>query len=119
MIGNTVSRSVSYLAAPAFAAAMLEHQVLRTIPVGRQVLLIAEVHVEAGTGLAGQPVREAERPCETHVLAVRRRATGLFDWSIDRNYELKPQDRLLVLATRAGLGQTLARNRRPAPLTVL
>ena len=34
MIGNTVSRSVSYLAAPAFAAAMLEHQVLRTIPVG-------------------------------------------------------------------------------------
>jgi Trk K+ transport system NAD-binding subunit len=119
MIGNTVSRSVSYLAAPAFAAAMLEHQVLRTIPVGRHVLLIAEVHVEAGPGLAGQPVREAERPGETHVLAVRRRATGLFDWSVDRNYELKPQDRLLVLATRAGLGETLARNRRPAPLTVL
>ncbi len=33
-VGNTISRSVSYLAAPAFAAAMLEHQVLRTIPVG-------------------------------------------------------------------------------------
>ena len=40
-VGNTISRSVSYLAAPAFAAAMLEHQVLRTIPVGRPVLLIA------------------------------------------------------------------------------
>jgi Trk K+ transport system NAD-binding subunit len=119
MIGNTVSRSVSYLAAPAFAAAMLEHQVLRTIPVGRQVLLIAEVHVEADTELAGRPVKEAERPGETHVLAVRRRGTDLFDWSLDRNYQLKPQDRLLVLATRAGLGQTLARNRRPAPLTVL
>ncbi len=31
---NTISRSVPYLAAPAFATAMLEHQVLRTIPVG-------------------------------------------------------------------------------------
>ena len=43
--GNTISRSVPYLAAPAFAAAMLEHQVLRTIPVGRHVLLIADVRV--------------------------------------------------------------------------
>jgi Trk K+ transport system NAD-binding subunit len=118
MIGNTVSRSVSYLAAPAFAAAMLEHQVLRTIPVGRHVLLIAEVHVEAGTELAGKPVQDAERPGETHVLAVRRHGTDLFDWSLNRNYHLKPQDRLLVLATRAGLGETLARNRKPAPLTV-
>jgi voltage-gated potassium channel Kch len=32
--GNIISRSVPYLAAPAFAAAMLEHQVLRTIAVG-------------------------------------------------------------------------------------
>ena len=48
-VGNTISRSVSYLAAPAFAAAMLEHQVLRTIPVGRHVLLIAEVTVGAGS----------------------------------------------------------------------
>jgi len=117
MIGNTVSRSVSYLAAPAFAAAMLEHQVLRTIPVGRHALLIADVHVGADTELAGQPVLAADRPGETHVLAVRRRGTDLFDWSLNRNYQLKPQDRLLVLATRAGLGQTLARNRRPAPLT--
>jgi hypothetical protein len=37
-VDNTISRSVSYLAAPALAAAMLEHQVLRTIPVGRHVL---------------------------------------------------------------------------------
>ena len=47
-VGNTISRSVPYLAAPAFAAAMLEHQVLRTIPVGRHVLLIADVVVRAG-----------------------------------------------------------------------
>ena len=71
MIGNTVSRSVSYLAAPAFAAAMLEHQVLRTIPVGRHVLLIADVRVEAGAELAGKraarkrsvPARRTSSPC--------------------------------------------------------
>jgi hypothetical protein len=34
-IGNSISRSVSYLAAPTFAAAMLEHQVLPNIPVGQ------------------------------------------------------------------------------------
>ena len=118
MIGNTVSRSVSYLAAPAFAAAMLEHQVLRTIPVGRHVLLIADVRVEAGAELAGKPAAEAERPGETHVLAVRRRGTDTFDWSLNRDYLLAPQDQLLLLATRAGLGQTLARNRKPTPLTV-
>ena len=32
-LGNVISRSVSYMAAPAFAAALLEHLVLRTIAV--------------------------------------------------------------------------------------
>jgi Trk K+ transport system NAD-binding subunit len=114
MIGNTVSRSVSYLAAPAFAAAMLEHQVLRTIPVGRHVLLVADVQVEADAELAGQPIEAAQHPGQAHILAVRRHGTEYFDWSPAPTYQIEPQDRLLVLATRAGLGQTLARN---APLT--
>jgi hypothetical protein len=53
--GNMISRSVPYLAAPAFATAMLEHQVLRTIDVGRHVLLIAEIRVAEQAGLAGSP----------------------------------------------------------------
>ncbi len=77
-----------------------------------------DVRVEAGAELAGKPAAEAERPGETHVLAVRHRGTDTFDWSPDRNRLLAPQDQLLVLATRAGLGQTLARNRRLGPLTV-
>ena len=50
-ISNTISRSVSYLAAPVFAAAMLDHQVLRTIAVGWHVLMIADVPVSAGAEL--------------------------------------------------------------------
>src|SRR6201994_4066438 len=118
MIGNTVSRSVSYLAAPAFAAAMLEHQVLRTIPVGRHVLLIADVQVEPDAELAGQPIEAAQHPGEAHILAVRRHGTESFDWSLDLSYQIEPQDRLLVLATRAGLGRTLARNQPLATLAL-
>ena len=60
-VDNTISRSVSYLAASAFAAAMLEHQVLRTIPVGRHVLLIADVQVDPASELVGLPL-EATLP---------------------------------------------------------
>ena len=49
------------------------------------------------------------------MLAVRRRGTESFDWSLAASYRIAPQDRLLVLATRAGLGMTLARNRPLAP----
>jgi Trk K+ transport system NAD-binding subunit len=55
-ISNTVSRSTSYLAAPAFAAAVLDHQVLRTIAVGRHVLSLAEVAADERSGLAGRIV---------------------------------------------------------------
>ncbi|MBM0279141.1 NAD-binding protein [Micromonospora sp. STR1s_6] len=43
--GINHSRSVSYLAAPAFAAAMMGREVIDTISVGRRVLLVAELPV--------------------------------------------------------------------------
>ena len=69
-LGNVVSRSVSYLAAPAFAVAMLEHKVLRTIPVGRHVLVIADVRVEPGLDIAGQLLADLERDRLARVLAL-------------------------------------------------
>jgi Trk K+ transport system NAD-binding subunit len=110
-IGNSISRSVSYLAAPAFAAAMLEHQVLRSIAVGRHVLLIAEVPVGAGAELAGRRFDDVHRIGEVRVIALHRRGSGEVDWSPRPDYKLAPQDRLVVLATRAGLGRVLIRSR--------
>ncbi len=109
-VGNTISRSVPYLAAPAFAAAMLEHQVLRTIPVGRHVLLIADVGVSAGSELAGQPVHSVHQPGSVRVIAVRRAAAKGVDWAPDPGYRLTPLDRIYVLATRTGLSEVLARS---------
>jgi Trk K+ transport system NAD-binding subunit len=108
-IGNTVSRSVAYLAAPAFAAALLDHQVLRTVAVGRHVLLIAELLVEHGAALSGAPVRDAEREGQARVLAVQPHGTTLrTDWAPAHDRTLSPGDRVLIIATRAGLRILLA-----------
>ncbi len=110
-LGNVVSRSVSYLAAPAFAVAMLEHKVLRTIPVGRHVLVIADVRVEPGSDIAGRPLADLERDRLSRVLALAERGTPRFDWSPRRDRRLAAGDRVIVLATRAGLSTFLAGNR--------
>lgn len=101
-IGNTVSRSTSYLAAPAFAAAVLDHQVLRMIAVGRHVLLLAEVAADSETGLAGQPIAAVHQPGLLRVIALRRPGAGV-DWSPAPGYAIQAGDRIVVLATRAGL----------------
>jgi Trk K+ transport system NAD-binding subunit len=114
-VDNTISRSVSYLAAPAFAAAMLEHQVLRTIPVGRHVLLIADAAVGAGAELAGRRVEDVHDGDDVRLIALRRRGGAEVDWSPRPGDELQPGDGLVVLATRAGLSRVLARCRSPQP----
>jgi len=113
-VSNTISRSVSYLAAPAFAAAMLEHQVLRTIPVGRHVLLIADVKVADGSDLAGRPVEDVHQTGQVRVIGLQVSGTDQVDWSPGRQHVLAPQDRMYVLATRAGLSRVLARS-QPVP----
>jgi Trk K+ transport system NAD-binding subunit len=108
--GNTASRSVSYLAAPAFAAAMMGREVLGTLSVLRKVLLIAEVAVEPGSELAGMEQRDLDRPGLTRVLAVRRVGSREFDWSgADRGRRFQVGDLLIVAATRGGFGGLLGR----------
>jgi Trk K+ transport system NAD-binding subunit len=106
--GDIISRSVPYLAAPAFATAMLEHQVLRTIDVGRHVLLIADIRVADQAGLAGSFIRDTEQDGQARVLALQASGAAAPDWSPDRGYLLAAGDRLVVLATRRGLGRFLS-----------
>jgi voltage-gated potassium channel Kch len=98
--GNTISRSVPYLAAPAFATAMLEHQVLRTIDVGRHVLLIAEIRVADQAGLAGSLISGTEQDGQARVLALQANGAAALDWSPQRGYLLAVGDRRS--ADRAG-----------------
>jgi len=109
-VGNTISRSVAYLAAPSFAAAMLEHQVLRTIAVGRHVLLIADLGVGAGSELDGAAVQQVHQSGLLRLLAVEPAGGGPVNWSPPGALRLGAQDRLYVIATRAGLSRVLARS---------
>jgi Trk K+ transport system NAD-binding subunit len=106
-VGNTVSRSTSYLAAPAFAAAVLDHQVLRTIAVGRHVLLLAEVAADGSSVLSGQHLSTVHQPGLLRVIALRRPGSASVDWSPAADYVIRADDRIVVLATRAGLSGIL------------
>ncbi|MTE21127.1 potassium transporter TrkA [Streptomyces sp. TRM43335] len=125
---QTRSRSVSALAAPAFAGAMMGRQVLGAIPVGRRVLVFAAVTVAGNRLLEGRTVGEASRPGCWRILALdtsppeRRRAdlaslspdgitytlTGDLVWRLHDGYVMTAGDRVVVAATRDGLGALLA-----------
>ncbi|HWN36536.1 MAG TPA: NAD-binding protein [Pseudonocardia sp.] len=110
-----ISRSVSFLAAPAFAAAMLHHQVLATIPVGRRVLLIAEVPVTTGSALAGQRLELTELAGQARVFGLQRHGSDRLELPPPPAHLLGGGDRLVVVATRTGLSTLLARAEPPQP----
>ncbi|MEU1236199.1 MULTISPECIES: potassium channel family protein [Micromonospora] len=111
--GIGISRSVSYLAAPAFAAALLDRAVVATIPVDRHALLVTEVPVVAGSPLDGSPLSAVARPGEVRLLA-HTRPNQKADWSADPRMVIQAGDRLTVVARRAGL-TALLRETTPAP----
>jgi Trk K+ transport system NAD-binding subunit len=107
-----ISRSVSYLAAPAFAAAMLEREVIGTIPVNRRVLLLAEAPICAGSSLDGATIAVADEVGEVRVIALNT-DDGRTVWSPPGDRVLRPEDVLVVVATRQGLGELLGRSALP------
>ncbi|MCI4063039.1 NAD-binding protein [Micromonospora sp. R77] len=111
--GIGISRSVSYLAAPSFVAALLDRAVIATIPVGRHALLVTEVPVVAGSALDGRPLAAVNRPGEVRLLAYTR-AGQKADWTADPRMMISAGDRLTVVARRAGLS-ALLRETSPAP----
>jgi Trk K+ transport system NAD-binding subunit len=112
--GIASSKSVSFLAAPAFAAAMLEREVIGTISVKRRVLLVAEVPVEPGSPLDGRTVATAQRTGEVRIIALARAESRQPAWSPPDDYRLVPGDRLITVASRTGLSRMLAASSSPA-----
>ncbi|MBW5480362.1 NAD-binding protein [Streptomyces bambusae] len=124
----TRSRSVTHLAAPAFAGAMMGRQILGAIPVERRVLLFAAIEVSGHPQLQGRTIAESFRPGAWRVIALdtaapedRRpdlasttdgrapgRHTGLV-WELHPGYVLRPEDRVVLAATRLGLAELLGR----------
>ncbi len=127
----TRSRSVSSLAAPAFAGAMMGRQVLGAFSVERKVLLVAAVEVAGHPRLAGRTVAQAFQAGAWRVLALDTSAPGdrsadlgaapppegdagadaprRLVWDLDPTYELRAADRVVLVATRRGLAELLGR----------
>ncbi|MFD3943335.1 NAD-binding protein [Streptomyces sp. NPDC058579] len=116
----TRSRSVSALAAPAFAAAMMGRHVLGVMPVERGSLLFTVVEVAGHPELEGRSVHQAFRENEWRVLAVGEagaRPTGRstdtlagftptvqgLDWRPPHGRILRAGDRVVLATTRRGL----------------
>jgi Trk K+ transport system NAD-binding subunit len=125
----TRSRSVSHLAAPAFAGSMMGRQILGAIPVERRVLLFAAVGVSGYPQLEGRTVGEAFRAGAWRVLALDTGVTGVRQagptsappgdgrpsglvWDLPSTYVLRPEDRVVLAATRRGLAELLGRRPR-------
>ena len=106
---NAASRSVSYLAAPAFAAALMGREVLGTLSVYRHVVLIAEFVVDEGSELVGRTLRNIETSGDIRVIAVRSPTARDYLWRPDRGRHIGAGDKYVVLATRAGLGRHTGR----------
>jgi Trk K+ transport system NAD-binding subunit len=110
-----VSRSVSYLAAPSFAAALLNRAVIATIPVDRHALLVAEVPVAAGSALAGRELRSVDETPGIRVIALTQVGQVRIEWSFRPDHRLRPGDRLTVVVRRAGLNRLLREASAPPP----
>jgi Trk K+ transport system NAD-binding subunit len=102
-----VSRSVSYLAAPSFAAHMLG-QVLDTISVGRHVLLLADLTVGAYATVEGQTVGDLRRPREAWILEVTNAHGQRLASAAAGGRRLQRGDVVRVVATRSGLARLIA-----------
>ncbi|MFD7963545.1 NAD-binding protein [Streptomyces zaomyceticus] len=119
----TRSRSVSTLAAPAFATAMMGRQILGAIAVERRVLVFAALDIAEQPQFEGMTVAEAFRPGAWRIVALDTSGpvasddpeapttpepTGLL-WDLHPGYVLHSGDRVVVAATRAGLAELLGR----------
>jgi Trk K+ transport system NAD-binding subunit len=105
--GFATSRSVSALAAPSFAAAMLGHEVIATISVARRVLLVAEYPVGAGSQLEGRTVGDVQGAGARRVVAIRTGRGAQTLWAPPAGRKLTRTDTIVTVSTRDGLGDLL------------
>ena len=96
--GIYLSRSVSALAAPAFAAAIFGRRTAAVLPVGAEGLQIVDLTVEQTTD-----VRTLEETCQARVMAVGATAFPVLD------LEVVPGDEMRVVGTSRGLVELVHR----------
>lgn len=86
--------STSALAAPVFAAAALDEQVLGAYRMGDTVMASVQIDVAAGSALVGKTLRDAEEALDAAVVGVRRIGQAA-SHKFSRSEALRPGDALI------------------------
>jgi Trk K+ transport system NAD-binding subunit len=101
------TRSVSYVAAPAFAEGLMDRDVIGTISVERRVLLLAQVFVGVGSELDGAEVATADEAGEVRVIALTELGEPRPLWNPPATRQVQARDQLTVVCTRDGLSRLI------------
>lgn len=102
------TRSVSHLAAPAFAAAAIRSEVVATMPVGEnRVVLFARLRVPKGSALEGRLASSLGGAGALRILAVADPGSEVARWDFPADEVMDAGEEIVVAATRAGLGDLL------------
>ncbi len=106
--GIRFTRSVSHLAAPAFAAAAVGSEVIATVPVGdHRVILFARLRVPEGSRLEGRLASSLGTVGALRILAVADPGSETARWDFPIDERMDAGEEVVVAATRAGLAQLL------------
>jgi Trk K+ transport system NAD-binding subunit len=109
------TRSVSHLAAPAFAAAAIGSAVEASIPVGdKRVLLFSRVRAAEQSPLSRLPIASLEEPGDVAVLGVQCDGAEA-EWTPDGTRLASADTDVLVAASRKGLAHLLELSRFHGP----
>ncbi|HEY0071526.1 MAG TPA: NAD(P)-binding protein [Chloroflexia bacterium] len=98
-----ISKSVSSLAAPTFAAAAVGGRVIATAAVGKRVLIVGQGRIERGSWAEGKSIAEVQEAIEGRAILLLDR--GQKSWRPDRLRVLAAGQELVVAATRAGFAR--------------
>ena len=106
--GIPFTRSVSNLAAPAFAAAATGPEVLASMPVGdRRTLMFVRLRVPPGSRLVGTTVERIDLAGERRILAVADPGSDVARWWPEPGETLDPGEQIVLVTTRLGFADVL------------
>jgi Trk K+ transport system NAD-binding subunit len=103
---NTLAMSVYSLSAEAFAAAALGEKVLSLLRIGTETVLAVEFTVESGDTLDGRLLWDVTCGYGLVAILYQRSLSAESEFFPNEDVRLEPGNRLVVLATMAGLQQT-------------
>jgi Trk K+ transport system NAD-binding subunit len=98
-----ISKSVSSLAAPTFAAAAVGGRVIATAAVGKRVLIVGQGRIERGSWAEGKSIAEVQEAIEGRAILLLDR--GQKTWRPGRLHVLAAGQELVVATTRAGFAR--------------